>query len=320
VRRRMLVLHHLISRTRGCSAVLVGIFLFSPSTSAWAHASSSESDASPVLPSEPPDQFVRDVLTHELEAQSQDHSLWCFHELRTEDGIQKLLHVCQTAEGQLERLVALNGRPLTAKQATDEDRRIRNLLHDPGEIKARRKKDREDGEQARKLLKLFPEAFHYRYDGFAGNFVRLKFAPNPQFHPSGHSEQVFHHMEGTLLLDPAQERLAEIDGKLTSEVKFLCGLLGHLDKGGTFSVKQQDVGCHCWEVTLMDIHMNGKALFFKTINVRMFEQYTDFRPSPSGLGLAKAAELVKGSEDSARVPDDCHVALAGSSSQTISAE
>ena len=56
-----------------------------------------------------------------------------------------------------------------------------------------------------------------RYDGVAGSLVRLKFVPNPQFHPSGHSEQVFHHMEGTLLLDPSQKRLAAIDGRLTSE-------------------------------------------------------------------------------------------------------
>jgi hypothetical protein len=310
----MRVFHHRIFRALVFYPTLVGILLFLPSTSALPHASSSKlADANLVLPSEPPDQFVRDVLAHEVEAQSQDHSLWCFHELKTEDGAQKLLHVCQTQEGQIERLISLNGHPLTVKQATDEDRRIVSLLHDPAEIKARRKKDREDGEQARKLLKLFPEAFHYRYDGFAGNFVRLKFVPNPQFHPSGHSEQVFHHMEGTLLLDPAQKRLTEMDGRLTSEVKFLGGLLGHLDKGGTFSVKQQDVGCHCWAVTLMDIHMSGRALFLKTISVRTFEQYTDFRPSPSGLLLAQAAELVKaGSDSAAGNSGACRVGVGGS--------
>jgi hypothetical protein len=304
MRRRMLI-HRNAFLLGVSSAVLLAVSLLSFSASA-------ESNAKPVLPSEPADQFVREVLRHEIEAQSQDHSLWCFHELKTEDGAQKLLRVCQTKEGQIERLVALNGHPLSDKQAADEDRRIRNLLHDPAEIKSRRKKDREDGEQARKLLQLFPEAFHYQYDGISGSLVRLKFVPNPQFHPSGHSEQVFHHMEGTLLLDPSQKRLAAIDGRLTSEVKFLGGWLGHLDKGGTFSVKQQDVGCHCWEVTLMNIRMNGKALFFKTINVHTFEQYSDFRPAPSGLRLAKAAELVKGSEESARVPGACSATIAGS--------
>jgi hypothetical protein len=251
--------------------------------------------AGPVLPAQTADQFVRDVLMHEVDAQAQDHSLWCFHELKAEDGNQKLLHVCQTRDGQIERLIALDGHPLTAKEAADEDLRIRHLLHDPGEIKARRKKDHEDGEQARKLLKLFPEAFRYQYDGSEGNFVRVKFAPNPQFHPSGHSEQVFHHMEGALLLDPVQRRLAAIDGRLTSEVKFAGGLLGHLDKGGTFSVQQQEVGSNCWEVTMMNIQMSGKALFFKAIEVRMREQYNDFRPTPAGMDLSQAAESMKGS-------------------------
>jgi hypothetical protein len=86
------------------SAALLAVSLVSLSASG-------ESNAKPVLPSEPADQFVREVLTHEIEAQSQDHSLWCFHELKTEDGAQKLSRVCQTKEGQIERLVALNGHP-----------------------------------------------------------------------------------------------------------------------------------------------------------------------------------------------------------------
>jgi hypothetical protein len=241
----------------------------------------------------PPNVFVRDVLNHEAEAQLQDHSLWCFDETKDDDGKQKLLHVCQTGDGEIERLIAVDGQPLTPQQARDEDRRIHHLLNDAGELKARRKKDREDGEQARKLLKLFPVAFRFQYAGKEGTLVRVSFTPNPQFRPAGHSEQVFHHMEGTLLLDPVNQRLAAMDGRLTSEVKFAGGLLGHLEKGGTFQVQQRDVGSNCWEVTLMKIQMNGKALFFKTISVHTDEKYSGFQPAPEGINLFQAAELVK---------------------------
>jgi hypothetical protein len=68
-------------------------------------------------------------------------------------------------------------------------------------------------------------------------------------------------------VDANQKRLAEISGKLMSEVKSGGGVLGHLDRGGTFLVKQQDLGSGHWEITMLDVQMIGKALFFKTIDV-----------------------------------------------------
>ena len=56
-------------------------------------------------------------------------------------------------------------------------------------------------------------------------------------------------MEGTLLLDSEHKRIAGIDAKLTNEVKFDGGLLSHLDKGGTFSVRLQEVTAGYWEIT-----------------------------------------------------------------------
>jgi len=50
-------------------------------------------------------------------------------------------------------------------------------------------------------------------------------------------------------------------------VKFGGGLLGHLHPGGTLDVKQAEVAPGYWELTVLNVHMKGKALFFKTIAV-----------------------------------------------------
>jgi hypothetical protein len=68
-------------------------------------------------------------------------------------------------------------------------------------------------------------------------------------------------------------------------------LLGHLDKGGTFFVKQQEVSPGCWAMTRMDVQMNGKALFFKTISVRTNEIDTDFHAVPAAASIQQAAAL-----------------------------
>jgi hypothetical protein len=246
-------------------------------------------------------EFARDVLRHEIGAQSQDNALWCYCEQKQDDGTRKLLHVCQTKQGEIDRVVAVGGQSLTPGQLKAEDHRIEELISRPAEMRQRQKKEHEDAEQARNLLRMFPDAFRFQYDGTQGSLVRLEFTPNPKFRPSDHAAKVFHHMTGTMLIDPQQKRLASIDGVLTSEVKFVGGVFGHLDKGGTFSVRQEEVNPHFWEVTAMHVHMHGKALLFKTIAVQEDETYSDFHSVPGDTTLLQAAEFLK-QQDSRGLP------------------
>jgi hypothetical protein len=257
---------------------------------------SAQTPASGANPSRNLDQLVRAVMRNEIESQHTDKSLWCYHQQRQEDGKpNKTLEVCETNQGDLERTVAVNGQQLNLEQQQTEDQRLHKLLNSPEQLKAKQKKAREDAEQMETLLKAFPEAFRFQLQGASGDFVSIKFRPNPGFHPSTHALMVFHHMEGNLAVDEKEGRIAEIDGQLTSEVKFGAGLLGHLDRGGTFHVKQADVGSGHWEMTLMNVQMNGKVLFFKSIAVLEKNSFSDFTPLPSGATLQQAADfLTKG--------------------------
>ena len=240
---------------------------------------------------------VRDILQNELRAQAEDHSLWCYRKLTDKDGKQQLFAACQTKTLEIDRLMAVNGKPLTEQQWNQENQRIEQLLNNRSQLKKEKQQQHEDGEQATHLLKMLPDAFLFQQDSSEGNRITLHFTPNPTFRASGASEMVFHHMEGTLTLDLKQKRLVEISGRLNSEVKFAGGLLGHLDKGGTFYVKQQEVGPGCWEMTRMDVQMNGKALFFKTISVRTRELDTDFHAVPAAASIQQVAALTDESNE-----------------------
>ena len=235
--------------------------------------------------------LVRDILQNELRAQADDHSLWCYRKLTDKDGKQQLFAACQTKTLEIDRLMAVNGKPLTEQQWNQENQRIERLLNSRSQLKKEKQQQREDGEQATSMLRMVPDAFLFQQESNEGNRITLHFTPNPAFRASGSSEMVFHHMEGTLTLDVKQKRLMEISGRLNSEVKFAGGLLGHLDKGGTFYVKQQEVGPGCWEMTRMDVQMNGKALFFKTISVRTREIDTDFHAVPAAASIQQVAAL-----------------------------
>ena len=236
---------------------------------------------------------VREVITHEIDSQNHDTSQWCYHKSSQKNDKESSLSACQAQDLEIDRLIAVNGRTLNEQERKTEDERIASLLNSPRRLKKEEREEHEDAKQARELLKLIPDAFVFQKEALEGDLIKLRFTPNPGFHPAGHEAQVFHHMEGTLTLNLKQKRLAEINGQLTSEVKFGAGLLGHLDKGGTFVVKQQEVAPGYWEMAMLDVKMEGKALFFKTIGVRQKEIDSEFQRVPSSATIQQVAEMTK---------------------------
>ena len=235
------------------------------------------------------DALVREVIHNEIQAELQDQSLWCFREEQQEDGKpRRTLDVCESSDGDVERLVAINGKPLDPAQQRSEDQRIQALLGRPSQIRANQKKQREDAEQERNMLRPFPEAFHFRCQSVSGSLVTLRFEPNPGFRPASRTAFVFHHMEGSMTVDARQKRIVEINGRLTSEVKFAGGLLGHLDKDGTFFVQQGEVAPGHWDLKALSVQMSGKAVFFKTIAVLEKKEISGYRPLAQGTTLQQA--------------------------------
>lgn len=241
-----------------------------------------------------PTPLVREVVQNEIESQLNDNSLWCFREQKQEDGKpQKTLEVCATKDGNLERVIAEDGRELTPPELAAEDQRIAKLISHPAQLRAKQKKEREDADQTLVFLNLIPEAFRFHYVRSEGDLVTLSFRPNPAFRPATRAAQVFHHLEGTMVLDCKEKRIAQINGLLTSEVRFLGGLLGHLDEGGTFVVKSGEVAPGHWDMMLMNLDLSGRALFFKTITVRERETYADYTRVPDSASLEQVGELLK---------------------------
>ena len=252
----------------------------------------SRADDARIKPPSGANELAAEVVRNELNAQQEDKSLWKYREVHEENGKTELREIVETRDGELHRVIALNGKPLNEKERQNEERRIEKILANPSEFKEKQKNAAHDADQARNLLRMLPDAFLYSEDGRQDGLIRLQFRPNPQFHATTHESEVFHHMEGEMLVDARSHRLAELNGRLVSEVKFWDGLLGHLDKDGTFRVRQKNVGGGHWEMTDLEVNMNGKALFFKTIAVHEKQTDSDFRPLPEHTTLNQAGKLL----------------------------
>jgi hypothetical protein len=90
-----------------------------------------------------------------------------------------------------------------------------------------------------------------------------------------------------------QNRIETISGKLTQDVTIGWGLLGRLREGGTFRVERREVAPKLWQIIETHVHIDGKALFFKTIGEQQDEVQTEFTRVPAGTTLEQAAEMSK---------------------------
>jgi hypothetical protein len=235
--------------------------------------------------------LARRVIANELEFQD-DHTNWMYRLEKEQDGKKQVEEIVETKEGSLSRLLSINDRPLTTKQQEEEDQRVQRLMTSRG---AKRKLQRAlDAEtlQGRRLFKMLPDAFVFNYEGGDGKLVKLSFRPNLNFHPPCLEARVFHDMEGEMWVDSIQERLAAFNGQLKQDVNFGFGLLGHLDKGGHFEVKQAEVVAGHWDMTSMSVEMTGKALLFKSIGVQKTENRRDFHQVSHDLTFTQAADIL----------------------------
>jgi hypothetical protein len=239
-----------------------------------------------------PQKLVREVVENGRRLKEYP-TYWTYRELVRKDGKLETHEVCQTNAGTIDRLIATNNEPLSAEQQRREDARIQMLLSHPAEIRREKQKQREDTAKQYRMFATFPDAFRYQYAGTEGRLIKLRFEPNPQFMPSTRQEEVFHHLEGTMWIDPERKQLARIDGELTSEVKFAGGLIGHLDKGGVFSVRFRQVDSGQWLMAALQVNMSGKALLFKTISVQEEREFDDYRRVPANLTLPQAAQFLE---------------------------
>ncbi len=204
--------------------------------------------------------------------------------------------IYETKDGEVAQLLSVDNQPLSAEAEEKEQARMTALYRDPGRQRHRKQEEAEDAERALALLRALPRAFVYQYAGSAestGEMVeRFNFRPDPDFSPSDLETQILKSMAGEIWIDPAQERVTRLKGRLLRDVDFGWGLVGRLAKGGWIEIDQADVGGGQWRTVRLQMAMSGRV-FFKSRNFDTVEEESRFAPLPVGLGYRQAIELLR---------------------------
>jgi hypothetical protein len=237
--------------------------------------------------------FVRAVVANELKADAEDHTRWMYRDDNRLPDNHTVKLVIQTADGDLSKTIEKDGHPLTRQEQTADEQRMDDFVHDAS-LREKQKRGREqDAEKASALTKLLPDAFLWSFAGESGEVTTLNFKPDPQFHPPTRASRVFAAMEGTMVVNTEQKRIQQLKGTLMHDVNFGYGLLGKLEKGGTFEIERQQMAPGIWDITTTHIHIHGHALIFKSIGEEQDEVTSQYHRTPASLSLADAAKMLK---------------------------
>jgi len=237
--------------------------------------------------------IVQMAANAELAANRDDNSHWRYIDRHTgDDGTTNVTVVVETAHGALRRSLEQNGKPVPAAVAQAENERTQKFIHDSS-LQAKQKRDgAHDEKSAEELTAMMPNAFLWTIVSETPETVTLSFKPNPEFRAPDIEARVMGTMAGTLVVEKAGYRIRTFKGALSDDVYIGYGILGKLHKGGTFDVERTQLAPGLWEVTDTHVHIQGRALFFKSIGSQDDEVKSHFTPVPLSTTLEQGVALL----------------------------
>ncbi len=257
--------------------IFTGI-LAAASAGCFAPAEAAETpEANGLAMNEPATKLVREVVYNELHDHDA-HGFWRYW---------------------VEHRSASNGRPLDEQGKQLEEARLRELLHSPGEQASHRQAYHEDENRIGRILTLLPDAFLFEDAGQENDLRHMRFRPNPAYSMRSIEAHIFHAMKGDLWLDARMKRLVRLNGALMENVDFGFGLFGRLYKGGWFQMQRTRVSATEWKTERLEVHMNGRAMLFRTIARETSEVRSGFEAVPPRMSLEQGMRVLE-DKDAAR--------------------
>lgn len=214
---------------------------------------------------------------------------------KTSPRLSSTKEIYESKDGDVARLLSINGQPLSAGAEQTEMQRLSELDGDPARQHHRQQMENADRQRALAVLRALPAAFVYQYAGTvqsgAGMAEKFTFEPNPGFSPPDLETQVLTAMAGEIWIVPAEERVVRLTGRLNRDVDFGWGFLGKLYKGGWITIDQAEVAPGQWRTVQFQMVMTGRV-FFKTRSFNTTELESDYAPLPP-MGYREAIALLQ---------------------------
>jgi hypothetical protein len=234
----------------------------------------------------PPD--VQTIIQKSVEANEKDFKAAPFFNYREEDRDgpnSKTYQVYMIDGSPYQRLIAMNGKPLSKEQSSQEEKKLeqersRRPAESSGDRKNRIAKYEKDRHRDHALMQELTKAFDFKLVGTrklqSREVYLLKATPKPGYNPPNMETQVLPGMEGQLWIDTKTYQWVKVTAKVIRPVS-IEGFLAQVQPGTRFELEKMPVGNGIWQPKHFSMKSHSKVLFLFNRRSQADETYSDYQ-------------------------------------------
>jgi hypothetical protein len=202
----------------------------------------------------------------------------------TSDG-SKLYRVTMIEGTPYNRLIAVNGKPLSRERDAEEEKKLQQTIQQrrsesSGERQKRIAKYEKERARDNAMMNELAKAFDFtllgqrKVRGF--NVWVLKATPRPGYKPPNMECQVLPGMQGELWIDKKTYQWVKVTAQVVHPVS-IEGFLAEVEPGTQFELEKSPVGNGIWQATHFSMHSNAKVLHMFGRASQEDETYSDYQ-------------------------------------------
>jgi hypothetical protein len=198
---------------------------------------------------------------------------------------------------QVQRLIAKDDKPLSAKDAAKEEQKIQKLIEkrkneSGSDRKKRLAKEDNEREEDRNFVKEIADAYNFRLaaiENVEGHPAYVIDAdPRPGYEPRGKNAKFLPKFRFRVWIDKAEEEWVKVDIQCIDTVSV--GLfLVRVHKGSNIQVEQTEVNDEVWLPKHVTLKLDARVLF-KGLNVESDVTYRDYKKFRTNTKIVPAGE------------------------------
>jgi hypothetical protein len=247
-------------------------------------------------------QSVESIIQNSVRANSKDWNAApdysCFERDRESNGETKTFEDLMILGPPYQRLVEVNGKPLSGAQQEHERQKLQKTIADrrneSTDARAQRiAKYEKDRKRDRLLMEQLTEGFNFKLMGeqkLGGHDVYvLKATPRPGYQPPNMDTQVLKGMEGRLWIDKQTYQWVRVEARVIHPVS-IEGFLAQVEPGTQFELEKTPVQDDIWQPS--HYAMRARAEIFHMIGHKSQddETYYKYRKLTPEQALSEASQ------------------------------
>jgi hypothetical protein len=260
-----------------------------------AHAQSDQAAARPAsLTEEQIRALIREASEHDIENEKKqrDYTYIEREEQHKLDGkgqtksVESKTHEIMVLYNEpVERLIAKDDKPLSAKDAAKEDERIQKIIdkrknESEGDRKKRLEKEQKELEDNRQFIREVNQAYNFKQVAVESVNGRdawvIDAEPRPGFEPHRKEAKVLPKFRFRVWIDQADKEWVKLDADCIDTVSF-GWFLARVHKGSRIDLEQTRINDEVWLLKHISVKLDARIALLANVNVTEEISYRDYK-------------------------------------------